>query len=363
MTEGPRSQAAVPASLCAILRFCHGESIGGLSGAGILRKGGSLRRLEFGRVVAAADERGAVAVLVALLMVVLLGFAAIAIDLGALTVEKAELQNGADAGALGIAQACAKGNCGNISAAATSLAGSNARDGYAAATPTVAGNTVTVQTSTLNKDGSTKLRYLFAPALGITEGSTTARASASWGAPASGPAVLPLTFSMCQFDAAMTGSTRLIEYKAGVGCNGPTNHPIPGGFGWLSTGGQCSIDVNIATARTPSDSGNSIPLSDKCIAAMQNMKNQSILIPMFENAGGSGANGWYKIYGFAAFKITGWKFGGNGQADLNWNNTGTPSCTGSCRGIIGVFQKFVDLGSGYTSGGPDLGTKIVKLTQ
>jgi Flp pilus assembly protein TadG len=308
-------------------------------------------------------ERGAVAVLVALLMVVLLGFAAIAVDMARLYAEKAELQNGADAAALGIAQACAAGSCGNIAAKSTALAGANTLDGYATATPSVAGNTVTVQTGTLNKDGSTTIDYFFAPALGIESGAATATASASWGSPASGPAVLPLTFSMCQFDPALTGVTRLIEYKAGLGCNGPTNHPIPGGFGWLSTGGQCSINVSSATAHTPGDSGNSIPLSSQCISAMQNMKNQTILIPMFEDAGGSGASGWYKIYGFAAFKITGWKFGGNGQSDLNWNNTGTPSCTGSCRGIIGSFQKFVDLGSVYTSGGPDLGARIIKLTK
>ncbi|MGO4250516.1 pilus assembly protein TadG-related protein [Paenarthrobacter sp. RAF54_2] len=317
--------------------------------------------MRFTRAGAVTGERGAVAVFVALLMVVLLGFAAIAIDLGALTVEKAELQNGADAAALAIARGCAAGNCGNIVTTAKDLAGSNARDGYATATATITGSTVTVETGTLNKDGSTKLNYLFATALGIHDGSATARASASWASPASGPAVLPLTFSMCQFDAAMAGTTRLIEYKAGVGCNGPTNHPIPGGFGWLSTGGQCSVNVSIATAHTPSDTGNSIPLSSQCITAMQSMKNKTILIPMFEDAGGSGNSGWYKIYGFAAFKITGWKFGGNGQAELNWNNTGSPSCTGNCRGIIGVFQKFVDLGAVYTTGGPDLGAKIVKL--
>jgi len=94
---------------------------------------------------------------------------------------------------------------------------------------------------------------------------------------------------------------------------------------------------------------------------MQNFKNQIILIPVFEQTGGSGPSGWYKIYGFAAFKITGWKFGGNGSSDLNWNNTGTPSCTGNCRGIIGSFQRFIDIGSTHTMGGPDLGAKNIKL--
>ena len=46
------------------------------------------------------EERGAVAIVVALLLVVILGFAALVIDLGWLFVVNSEIQNGADAGAL-----------------------------------------------------------------------------------------------------------------------------------------------------------------------------------------------------------------------------------------------------------------------
>ncbi len=53
-------------------------------------------------------ERGASAVLFGLLLIPLLGFGGIAVDVGALYAEKAELQNGADAAALEVAIACAK---------------------------------------------------------------------------------------------------------------------------------------------------------------------------------------------------------------------------------------------------------------
>ena len=46
------------------------------------------------------QERGAVLVLVGVLMFVLIGFAALAIDLGHLYVVRNELQNAADSGAL-----------------------------------------------------------------------------------------------------------------------------------------------------------------------------------------------------------------------------------------------------------------------
>ncbi len=59
------------------------------------------------------DERGAVAVLVALLIGcgVLTGMAALVVDVAQIYQERAELQNGADAAALGVAKSCALGIC------------------------------------------------------------------------------------------------------------------------------------------------------------------------------------------------------------------------------------------------------------
>ncbi|GAP60556.1 hypothetical protein AHiyo1_41080 [Arthrobacter sp. Hiyo1] len=78
-------------------------------------------------------ERGAVAVLVALLLVVLLGFAALAVDAGMLYSEKAQVQNGSDAAALAVAQKCAANtsdpNCSTTSQIAADVANKNANDG------------------------------------------------------------------------------------------------------------------------------------------------------------------------------------------------------------------------------------------
>ena len=83
---------------------------------------------------ATADgERGAISVLVAILMVTLLGFTALAVDVGMLYAERTQLRNGADAAALAIAQKCARNindaDCSTTSALARSLANSNAGDG------------------------------------------------------------------------------------------------------------------------------------------------------------------------------------------------------------------------------------------
>lgn len=64
------------------------------------------------RLIRSGRERGASAVIIAILLpVVLLGLGAIVIDVGAFYAERAQTQNGADAGAVAVAQTCAKGTC------------------------------------------------------------------------------------------------------------------------------------------------------------------------------------------------------------------------------------------------------------
>jgi Flp pilus assembly protein TadG len=106
------------------------------------------------RIAAPADrDRGGIAVIVALLMVALLGFAAIAIDVGKLYSERAQLQNGSDSAALMVAQKCAKNladeNCSTAAPLATGLANGNALDGKSnveSISLDKAGRTVTVTT-------------------------------------------------------------------------------------------------------------------------------------------------------------------------------------------------------------------------
>ena len=92
-----------------------------------------MRRLSGGTRPAQHGERGAVSVIVAILMVTLLGFVAIAVDVGNIYSERAQLQNGADASAIALAQKCARNSadplCSTTSTLAGSLANQNALDG------------------------------------------------------------------------------------------------------------------------------------------------------------------------------------------------------------------------------------------
>ena len=71
------------------------------------------------------------------MLVVLVGMGALVIDIGALYVERRELQNGADAAALAVAQDCVEGDCGSGGGAAQAqkYANLNANDGVSALDP------------------------------------------------------------------------------------------------------------------------------------------------------------------------------------------------------------------------------------
>jgi Flp pilus assembly protein TadG len=304
------------------------------------------------------DERGAVGVVVAMLMVAMMGFAAIAIDAAAAWNDKLQLQTGADAGALAIAHDCAVGACGSPSQTAQTMASSNTNSNNATATVLALSSTqVTVRnTGTRN--------FWFAPVLGVNSGTITTQATASWGAPTGGTAVLPLTFSYCEFLAQTGGGQpsgtveRIVNFtkSSGVpGCTGPSNNVVPGGFGWLTVNsGSCQTKSAIGGI-LDSDPGNSVPssCSTNAVTAVQ---GQTVLLPIFDSAYSSGSNATYRIYGYAAFVITGYFFGGQ----YAWNKP----CSGNARCIKGYFTKFAGTLDAFDYGpsAPKLGTSVVTLT-
>ena len=158
--------------------------------------------------------------MVALLLTVLMGFAAVAVDTAKLRQERRELQNGADAAALAVAKDCAAGSCLTPAATANTYADLNASDnaanisavcgsgpGLAVCSTTPGGITgatgwVYVSTTTHNPGNAAhpnEVDFTFAPAIGGGSGGTVeAHAIAAWG-PVGRAQVLPLIFSSCEF--------------------------------------------------------------------------------------------------------------------------------------------------------------------
>ncbi|WP_445442970.1 pilus assembly protein TadG-related protein [Clavibacter sp. km1a] len=316
------------------------------------------------RAASLRDERGAVGVIVAVAMVALCGFAAVSIDVGALYVERAQLQNGADAAALAIAQDCADGSCVDTTATARAFANANSGDGAAnVAVPTLGANFVEVTTSTRESDGTGALALTFAPVLGIDSQAVAATATARWGSPLTGPAALGMTFAPCVFQ--LDGAIQVISMhgdSGGVSCasTSPSGKVLPGGFGWLKdTAGDCQARVTAGTTATVSGS-TGVSLPPGCAALLTRMADEVILLPVYSDLGGTGTSAYYQISGWAAFRLLGWNFPGytyNSQSYVGAH------CKGTCKGIIGRFVSFVSLDDRFSVGGPSLGTSIVELSR
>lgn len=318
------------------------------------------RSLHFG-------ERGAVSVVVALLLVALLGFGAIAVDVGMLYSERTQLQNASDAAALMVAQKCAKNaadtNCSATAPLAAELANKNSVDGLSNVKSIEldkTGHTVRV-TSGAKESGeaANQVSLFFARIFGMNTTEVNASSTVSWGTPSKGPAILPLAIAQCKLDippAGTTGAEQVLNQSVN-GCGG-----IPGGFGWIQgtgTATTCAITVTAGASTNSgiwfsSDTGASAP--SLCAAAdFTQMNDQTVLLPLYDIATGTGSAGKYYIKGFAAFHVTGYHF-----ASISWTTGGAvPN-----KAIRGYFVKFVSLSEAFELGSaPDYGTSVVRLSK
>jgi Flp pilus assembly protein TadG len=305
-----------------------------------------------------SDQRGATAVVFALLLVPVLGFAAIAVDVGSLYAERSRLQVAADAAAIAVAQDCSRGNCGDMLATARTLVAAN--DGDASAVQPVL-NSVPLSVTVA---GRTPVQHWFAPVLGYDSTAVSASATVGWGAPSQGTAVLPLTFSWCEFRQQTGGglpsgtTARTIYFTKTsntTGCTGPSNNVVPGGFAYLDTdAGKCAATTGLG-GKWMSSTGNSVP-SPCSTTDFSKWVGQTVLLPLFEDSGLTGSNAWYRVYGYAAFRLTGYSLGGQ------YNTTPKP-CSGNDRCVSGYFTRFVELRDAwsYSPTAPQLGASILRL--
>ncbi len=315
-------------------------------------------------------EDGAIAVIAAVTMVVMIGMAAVVVDVGAVHVERRQLQNGADAAALAIAFQCAGGDCGDVDDTAQSFADANANDGSAAVDAVdLDGQRVDVTLSTRTADGGTAIRHFLAPMIGVDETAVSARSAAEWGGIANAGGNFPLAMSWCTFAQHTGGGIPSLEVEqtvyyladSGTSCVSPSGHSIPGGFGWLSTDdGLCLASASIEDDQTPGKPGVSTP-GDCGEPDFALLRNEVVLIPVFEEAGGSGSSGWFRIHGYAAFRVTGYRFAC--PSAYRWNDGGGACGSNTLRFVRGYFTEFVAVGDKQEIGGPSLGAWVVRLTR
>jgi len=268
----------------------------------------ALRRL---RPAGLAQERGAVAVVVALLMVPLLGCAALAVDVAAVYSDRAQLHNAADAAALSVATDCATGTCGNTTATATTAVAANITANITVATPavSVSGQRVTVTVTA-------QQTHWFAPVLGIDSSTVTATATATWQGTSAAVAQIPMAISWCEYKSQiaqypLTSTTpHLLGWSTGwlSLCVGPTGSVILGGHARTDTD---SSSVCGSTSAVGDEVGISLftsKLPSSCTSAYLNgLVGTNLQVPVWGDINGSLFTGYRAVvYGYALFHLTGY---------------------------------------------------------
>lgn len=336
------------------------------------------------------NDHGSVAIIVLVAFTGLAAMGAVVVDVGALLQEKRVLQNGADAGALAVAEACGADTCTDPMVFAAQYASANAEDGVsgveelcgdglATLSPCVSppagvpagASYVQLTTDTVESDGTTLVPYRFAHLFGFSGGNVQARAVVAWGAPSGLTSELPITISQCEFDAyAASGLHELpippypspeaiiaFHTTSTQSCDaGPAGSDLPGGFGWLSTSDGCdtfSESGDWYDART----GAAVPKD--CKGAMAEMVGTVIKLPIFIGTNDlNGANGAYLVGSYAAFYLTGYHFPGNSVPSVV---DGSRHCKGQDHCIYGFFVNWPYGVSGTIGGPPGGGVTVVQL--
>ncbi|MCL1594195.1 MAG: pilus assembly protein TadG-related protein [Actinomycetia bacterium] len=328
------------------------------------------------------NEVGAVAVFVAVTIIMLFGFVAMSVDFGRIYSERRQLQNGADAAALAVAQDCAFGDCGSSleqHATAEVYADANARDGLAWVEDIdldLGNQQVTVFNVTEDPGGDHFFDTTFAKVIGYDGLTVHADATVAWGPP-SGLATLPIAFSICEwekYETSLTPSSAVIDnvlpptpgyptapqtvffHGSEESCHAsPSGQDLPGGFGWLEAPSVCEANID-AGGWVGIDPGAS-PSRGCDPVDLENIVGTVQLIPYFDDIVGVGSGAQYHVAGFGALYVTGYNFAGRFKERSTWD--GAQVCTGEDRCLEGYFIDDWVVEGGTPGGGTDFGVVVI----
>lgn len=282
-----------------------------------------------------SDDRGTMAIIVAVLFTSLCGMAALAIDIGALLVEHRALQNGADASAIAIARDCMDSvmqppgptPCTQAAADATATT-------YFAPTGTLFDTTVTpAATVTLSAPafggrvggvtvvGDIDQPPLFARFLGVTTPiDVSAVATARWGPVTTLDTVFPLVVCDGALPAPNVGPDTLIvpaPTSPPLECDGA---PFQQPFGWMPVDdpAACTSEIDLLPATSIDvNSASTEPTNAGCVSAIDDLhdaidfgtaEDRTRVLAVYDPDAGwwGGRPAWALI----AFEFTGAHFGG-----------------------------------------------------
>jgi Flp pilus assembly protein TadG len=277
----------------------------------------------------ADDERGAVAIIVAVCAIVLFGFAAYAIDAGNLWATRRSMVTATDASALASAADFSVGLNGCSSSAAT-LVSLNQADATMDSC-TVAGSTATDAGHTTVR-ASKNVEYTFAGVFGLTSKQVDSATTAEWGIPSSVSGLRP--FGLClhanaalqswlNLPAGPTGTSGTIRITYGKSQPDACGTTVPGNWGvqdfdggansnadtkdWTRNGypGTVSVGQNV-----PGDTG---AFSNSLNSELDYLRSSGefFALPIFDTAAGNGSNSTFHVVAFANVKLVDFRTTGN----------------------------------------------------
>jgi len=156
------------------------------------------------------EERGATIVIVALSMTVMLGFASLVVDIGNLYLNKARLDNMADAAALAGVQDLP----GNTSVAVSTARSYAARNGMSG---DVVGVTLSQNNTAITVNATRSVPFFFAQIFNMQSANVTAKATASLSTVSGSSGIVPFGIVQQQF---VYGQTYTLKNGAGSGYSG-----------------------------------------------------------------------------------------------------------------------------------------------
>lgn len=279
------------------------------------------------RMTARSGERGAVVVIVAIVVTVLFGFAALAIDLGGFWASRRRLLTGTDAAALAAAQSYATGKTG-----CGAVADEYVDDNYPNAL--VTGCTVSgvgTGKGEVTVAAEAPVDFTFAGVLGVADPDVPASTTASWRSP-SGVA-LPRPFALCKDHPAVVawlaspeGESAPVKVFYGKDANDDCGS-APGNWGildfdnetdnanaiprledWIREGYDGGIvSVGDTVAGDPGGFSNSVADAlDDLIA-----DGGLITLPLFDVVTNSGNTSAFHLYGFVSARLVDYVATGN----------------------------------------------------
>jgi Flp pilus assembly protein TadG len=264
-------------------------------------------------------ERGQAFVLTAVAMVMVLGMAALVLDVGNWFRDKRRLQGTADAAALAGAQQLPD-NAAGAKAMALSYANQNGGD--------VAGANIVITSvyeanDTIAVKGQRNDSAIFSKVLGNVGANITANAKARVGPPAQALHVAPMVVYCCHSLIQNCSNDHLPQF------NVPTTLQYdkmgaPGAFGMLDLNGEGGavgssteaewilkgFDKYLGLGKYKSDPGAKFS-SSNVRGALDDRLNTVLLFPVFKTLDGTGSNADYDIIGWIGFHLTGYTTNGN----------------------------------------------------